>query len=616
MHGHGGGFAHGGAHGGHVAGRLGEYLDEDALGKPFDLKVVRRLFGYMAPYKTSTFVGMASVIVATLTSIAVPWLVKLGVDDITQRDLHGLDMVVLAFTAIAVVGWIAQYVQLIVMAKVSQGVLYTLRTQLFDHLQRLSLSFYDRNEAGRVMSRVQNDVQTLQDFLNSSVLSIADLFSLVGVVIALFALDWKLASICMAVLPVLIIIMALWQRRARTAFVRVRQAIAVVNAGLQENISGIRVIQSMNREDENMRRFSNVNEAHMNANLQAGRLSAFLMPVVEMLMAVAIALVIVVGGSRVLGGEMQVGVLVAFALYIQRFFDPIRNLTMTYTELQRAMASGIRIFELLDTKAEVVDAPGARELPPVHGEVRFEHVSFSYVPGIEVLHDMDLAVAAGESIALVGPTGAGKSTVVALLARFYDVKQGRITIDERDIRDVTRESLSRQVGMVLQDPFLFSGTVGENIRYGRLEASDEEVMEAAKTVGAHDFIMRLEKGYSTPLQERGGNLSVGQRQLVSFARAVLANPRILILDEATANIDTHTELLIQQALEKLLKGRTSFVIAHRLSTVRDASRVVVIDGGRIVEEGAPQELLAQGGLYTRLYTMNYRLDTERTGAGA
>ncbi len=454
-------------------------------------------------------------------------------------------------------------------------ILYTLRTQMFDHLQKLSLRFHDHNEVGRVMSRMTSDVTVLQDLLTTGVLTIfSDFVGLVLIVFFLLIQDVQLALLTMTVMPVLIVIMALWQRRARRAFIQVRQAIAVVNANLQENVSGVRVIQSLSREGENVRRFDTINADNLEANIEAGRLQAVVMPVVEILSATALAIVIIVGGQRVLNRSLDpvVGVsfILTFALYIQRFFDPVRDLVLQYTQLQRAMAGGERVFEVLDTRPDIEDAGDALDLEDIRGEVVFDHVSFSYVEDVEVLHDISLHVRPGETIALVGPTGAGKTSVTALIARFYDVTGGRLLIDGHDIRDIRRQSLTRRMGMVLQDPFLFSGTVRDNIRYGRLEASDEEVEKAARAVGAHDFIVRLEQGYDTVLHERGQNLSVGQRQLISFARAVLADPRILILDEATANVDTRTEVVIQRALKRLSEG--PHFVRHRPPPLDGARR--------------------------------------------
>lgn len=590
--------------------------DDEELGRVYDHSVVRRLLPFLKPYKGRVIVAVLGMIAAAVASGAQPYLIGRAIDhSIRSGDMTSVSIIGAALIGLAVVSWLGQFVQQLTTAYVGHHILLTLRTLMFGHIQKLSLGFLDRNEVGRVMSRVQNDVTVLQELLTTGFLTIlADFAGLAIVVFFLLIQDVQLALITFTVVPVLVAVMAFWQSRARKAFVRVRQAIALVNANLQENVSGVRVIQSLSREDENIRRFDRVNADNWSANVEAGRITAAVMPVVELLVAVATALVIVFGGMRVLDGTLQVGVVIAFALYVQRFFDPVRDLVLQYTQLQRAMAGGQRIFEVLDTKPEIVDAENAVDLPDVRGDVRFENVTFEYIPDVPVLRDITLDVKPGEKVALVGPTGAGKSTLTSLVARFYDVTQGRLLIDGHDIRKITHDSLARRLGIVLQDPFLFSGTVKENIRYGRLEATDEDIIEAAKTVGAHDFIKRLPHSYDTVLHERGQNLSVGQRQLIAFARAVIADPRILILDEATANVDTRTEVVIQKALKRLLKGRTSFVIAHRLSTIRGADRVIVLEDGRIAESGAHAQLLARDGLYARLYRMTYE-ETATSGDG-
>jgi ATP-binding cassette subfamily B protein len=623
MHGGGGGFGGGGMGGGGM-GRMGRRAgmdDEGELGSVYNHRVVMRLFVYVFPYKGLAILSLVTMLLTTFTIVAQPWIIKLGIDELVEAGrqvdagenatVGALGFVMMLFAVNMGFRFVSNYFYQVTLARVSQGVLYSLRTRIFEHLQRLSPSFYDKNEVGRIMSRGQNDVNQLQEFLNLVVSSLADVLSLGGIVVALFLLDVQLALITLTVIPVLIGIMLVWQKIAWGTFMRVRQAISVVNANLQENISGIRVVQSLNREETNMERFDEVNNGHLEANLHASRLSAALMPTVEILTAVAIGLVVVFGGRQAINGTLEVSVIVAFVLYVQRFFDPIRNLTMQYTQFQRAMTSGVRIFALLDTPVDVEDKEDAIDLPPVKGAIALEGIRFHYVPEIEVVKGIDLAIEPGQTVALVGQTGAGKTTLVALLNRFYDVTEGRITIDGHDIRDVTQDSLARQTAMVLQEPFLFSGTIRENIAYNQTNATHEDVVAVAKTVGAHEFIEKMPEGYDTPLKERGQNLSVGQRQLLSFARALIANPAILILDEATANIDSYSESVIQKALTEVFQGRTSIVIAHRLSTIRNADKIVMLEHGEILEQGTHAELMTMGGAYAKLYN-TYFADASRT----
>ena len=593
---------HGGGGGYHQHQQGGRFDSDDVLGKVYDSRVIAKLPKYLAPVKRWIGLGAGGMLIRTLATLAAPYLVGRATDRILGQDLGGLGIIVVFYVMVSLVTWGGQYLENVYLAYAGQSIIYRMRTQMFGHLQRLSLSFFDRNKVGKLMSRVQNDVSQIQELVTQGILTLlTSALTLVGIAAIMITMNWRLALYTLAIIPVMVGMTIVWQKYARQAFIRVRRAIATVNSQLQEDMAGVRVVQSLSREGENMEQFDQVNRAHLDANVTAVRLEALMMPMVQIATGVAFAIVIIVGGFQALDGAMTIGVLASFLLYVQRFFDPVLELSMQYTELQRAMASGARIFELLDVEPEIQDRPDAVELPPVKGEITFRDMSFGYEPDKNVLHDINLNIKPGETVAIVGQTGSGKSSLVSLTARFYEVAKGVVTVDGYDVRSVTQQSLRKQIGIVPQDPILFSGTIEENIRFGKLDATREEVMEIARTVGAHHFISRLDKGYDTMVGQRGVNLSAGQRQLICMARAILADPRILILDEATSNVDTNTERIMQRALRKLTRGRTCLTIAHRLSTVTKADRIIVLEQGRIVEEGSHQELLDRQGLYYKMY---------------
>ena len=583
---------------------------EELYDKGVNPQTAKRLIAFTRPHMGRLILCAGLMLIASAASVAGPYFVKIAIDSgIDAGNAVILRYTILAYLAVSVIQWTGTYYRVNIMAWVGQSIIYDLRKKLFAHLQELSLSFYSRYSVGRVLTRAINDVETLRDFLTWAVLAIArDIFTLALIIFVMLEMNVRLALLTFSVLPIMLLITILFRRASRTAYRKVRAAISWVNSDLAENVNGVRVVQAFSRQKQNYEHFRDyVNRYHLGRAIATARISSVFSPSVDVLGAIATGLVVWLGGTAVLGETISAGVLVAFILYIDRFFEPIRDLSRRYDTLQSTMIGWERIMNLLDTPVEVQDASQARELPVIQGNVYFEHVSFHYPDDpVLILKDINLNIRPGETVALVGETGAGKTTLVKLLSRFHDPTEGNILVDGHDLCSVTQVSLRRQMGVVLQDPFLFNGTVAENIRFGRLEATDAEVESAAKAVGAHDFIVYLRKGYDTSVEEGGVMLSVGQRQLLSFARALLADPRILILDEATSSVDTQTEQIIQKALRRLLMGRTSLVIAHRLSTITNAARIVVIHDGKIIEQGSHAELLAKQGMYNDLYQTGFK----------
>ncbi len=581
---------------------------EEAEKAPFNTQHFRRMMGYLGPHRRLAWYTLIVITISALAGLAEPYLLRVAIDEgVLAGNLRTIDLAVLAMLGLRLIVWLTSYLRISLTNAIGQGVLYDLRQTLFTHIQKLSLRFYDHQPVGRIMSRITSDVDTINNLISGGLVTAAsESIALVGIVIMLFSIEWRLALTSFAVFPFLVLLVVRVRPAMEAAWMNVRKSVSNINANLNESINGILVTQAFNRQSRNIETFDRLNNNLLYRIMIGVKYEMTIWPMVDFIGVVGSALVVWYGAWLVMHGEITIGFIMAFVNYLWRFWGPVSAISRTYSMLLSAMASAERIFQFLDTAPEVADKPDAIALPRIQGEVRFEGVCFRYEDDEQhVLHDIDLHVRPGETIAIVGPTGAGKSTLINLIMRFYDPTEGRVLIDGHDLRDVKLASLRSQIAIVLQESFTFSGTIGDNIRYSRLDATDEEVRWAAQAVGLDPFIQTLEEKYDYEVQERGGRLSVGQRQLVAFARALLADPRILILDEATSSVDTETERTIQRAMERLLEGRTAFIIAHRLSTIRAADRILVLEAGRIVEQGTHAELLERRGLYHRLYMTQF-----------
>jgi ATP-binding cassette subfamily B multidrug efflux pump len=585
--------------------------EEEVLGKAYDARLMRRLLGYLRPYKLQVAIALAAIIASSVLQLAQPWLMKVVIDRyIATGDLQGLNLIALGFLAILLASFALEYVQTWTLQMTGQRIMFDMRMQIYGHLQRLDLQFYDRNPVGRLMTRVTSDVDVLNDMFTAGVVSVfGDIFTLAGIMIVLVVMDWRLALIAFSVLPLIVLVTQWFRRNVRELYRVVRVRIARINAFLQEHITGMSTVQLFRREPRTFARFDEINRAHRDANVDSIFYYAVFYPAIEIIGALASALIIWFGGGWTLQGTLTVGSLVAFLLYSGRFFRPISDMSEKFNVLQAAMASSERIFKLLDTPVTItagLPTVAAREQAAKVGHIVFDHVWFAYNGEDYVLKDASFEVQPGQRVGIVGATGAGKSTLINLLLRFYDVSKGRILVDGIDIREIPLHELRSLFSLVLQDVHLFSGTIADNIRLGNGEITDQQVADAARAVHADRFINALPNAYAGAVAERGATLSVGQKQLLSFARALAFDPRILILDEATSSVDTETELLIRDALHVLMSGRTTIAIAHRLSTIQDMDQILVLHKGELREAGSHQELLARRGIYFKLYQLQYK----------
>lgn len=586
--------------------REDEQMDASDTGK-----VVLRLFGYLRDYKKDVVIVLIAMAVTVGISLLNPLLIEEAIDHyVADKDMNGLLKLVAFAVTVNLVYVVMVKVRIYVMSLISNNIILKVRNEVYEHIQTLSFSFFDSRPNGKILARIMGDVNSLKDVLAKAVTNIIpNTITIIGVIVIMLMKDWRLALAAMCTLPFMAIAIYLVEKSNHIRWQIVRKKGSNVNAYVHESIAGMRVVQSLNAQDETRAQFEELTDEHRDSFIYACRVADLFFPVIDMSWGIGMMVLYLVGVKIIGAPEVSLGLLVAFGTYTGMFWEPIMNLSTFFNQLITNLSAAERVFDILDTESDLTDEPDAFELPDIKGEVAFNNVSFTYDEGTEsetkVLDNVSFTARPGETIALVGPTGAGKTTIVNLISRFYDIQKGTITIDGYDLKKVTMNSLRKQMGVMTQDNFIFHGTVRENIAYGKLNATDEEIIRAAKAVDAHDFIMKMEKGYDTELKEQGAGLSIGQRQLIAFARTMISEPKILILDEATSSIDTHTELMVQKGIEALLKGRTSFVIAHRLSTIQNADRIFVIDQGGIREQGSPAELLKKKGAYYKLYMAQF-----------